>query len=100
MTTTNIKKLRRLAPALHRQCENSCNGKGYIPFKGSFSLADKETYIKEDYTVFDQEINRLESKITVICKEENADVNFQRDPRGWEVEIFENERNVSHLIYN
>lgn len=85
-----IKQVRRLARKHNRQCENNCNGDGYI--KGSYYRLDNDkAYIKEDYNVFDQEIDRIERRILYIL---NPLVNlkwkitFQHDPRGNTVKLF------------
>jgi hypothetical protein len=110
-------KIRILYKQHQRQCENSCNGKGYIPRKGHFSITDKNAYIKDDYTVFDQEIDRLETKIKEYAEKmflvkdkitvQELRVKFQHDPRGATVNLFYNLRhveskqdvNISDILY-
>ena len=114
-----ISSLRRLAPKLHRQCENSCNGSGWV--RGSLyhagavdDYARKEygNHVKSAYTmesdketgsnVFDREIDRLEKLINIeMAKIPGcSDVEIQHDPRGWEIRFKINGRSAEGLIYN
>jgi hypothetical protein len=106
-------KLRKLYKQHQRQCENSCNGKGYIPRKGHFSITDKNAYIKDDFTVFDREIELIEGKIKEYAGKINISEfisiipEFQHDPRGGTVNLFyalknsddKYNKNVSDILY-
>ncbi|CAK0755320.1 conserved hypothetical protein [Azospirillaceae bacterium] len=109
-----IKKISRLARKHHRQCENSCNGEGWV--KGDFYTCSNNTqykpnsfvrnnaYIKDDITIFDKEIERIENKISsMVFPEEKFliehiytrslmrtafRVEFQHDPRGNTVKLY------------
>ena len=96
-----LSSLRRLAPALHRQCENSCNGEGYIPRKGFFRCDNPKSYISDDVTVFDAEIDRLDREINIQlgCIPQVSDVEIQHDPRGLEIKFKINGRSAESLIY-
>lgn len=111
-----ISGIRRFAGKLHRQCENNCNGYGYIPYKGKYyaGFIDewvkkehgrwiKSAYTGEDETVFDLEIERLETKIKDIVDSFPRSVwpivSFQHDPRGWEITLTIAGMDVSTLVY-
>lgn len=88
-----ILSLNKLMKAHRRQCENSCNGQGYIPYKGFY----RNAYIGNDINVFDAEIKKLEAKIKETAKNFNQlvtdgdgvlKVEFQHDPRGYTVKMF------------
>jgi hypothetical protein len=114
-----ISSLRRLAPKLHRQCENSCNGAGWV--RGSkyyaggindYARREHGSFIKSAYTlesdketgenVFDREIDRLEREINIKMGmiKGVSNVVIQHDPRGWEISFLINGMNASGLIYN
>lgn len=109
----HIYSLRRISPKLHRQCENSCNGAGYIPRKGMFYTGTIDDYTRKEYgynvkngnvgdqNVFDIEIDRLEAQIKEIVKQiPGAKVEIQHDPRGWEIKLVVNGFDISEAIYN
>jgi hypothetical protein len=102
LALSSIASLRRLAPALHRQCENACNGEGYIPRKGFFRCDSKEAYISDDVSVFDAEIDRLTKEINIKlgCIPDVDGVEIQHDPRGWEIKFNIKGIGANHLIYN
>ncbi len=105
-------KVKRLYHKHHRQCENACNGAGYI--KGQWyylgAITDyarrtyghdvKSGYVSDDVSVFDIEIKRIEDKIlhvlalrvsnnlsTTLLKE-GWRIEFQHDPRGHTVKLY------------
>jgi len=95
-----IKKISRLARKHHRQCENDCNGEGYI--RGQFYRCDSEKgYFdyKEGITVFTKETETIERKIVGLTVMNKSDfeknrlhktfsVDFQHDPRGCTVKLY------------
>ena len=99
-----INKIRLLTKKHNIQCENSCNGRGYIPRKGMFTLGSEDPngeykdykpgFIKDDYSVFDKECKNIELKIlNAQCEiiENNSyftKIKFQNDPRGATVKMF------------
>jgi hypothetical protein len=114
-----ISSLRRLAPKFHRQCENSCNGAGWINGKiyyagtiDDYAKREYGSFVKSAYTmesdketgenVFDREIDRLTREINIKLGmiPGVSDVVFQHDPRGWEISFNINGFNASGLIYN
>jgi len=109
-----IRKVKRLYHKQHRQCENACNGYGYV--KGqvyylgtiddyahkTYGYNVKSGYISDDVNVFDEESQRLEEKINKIVYQFNHDkyalwrvkpfrVEFQGDPRGYTVKLYYND---------
>ena len=94
-----IKKISRLAHKHHQQCENNCNGEGYI--NGKFYRCDGSTagtYIGDE-TIFNIESTKIENKTIAIISERNKEINnlekkgpftveFQGDPRGATVKIY------------
>ena len=93
-----ILKVARLAKKHHRQCENDCNGAGFLKgvhYTTAFQPKEehngviKSAYVNEDITIFDREIERLETLIDKLLFERSADfkVEFQRDPRGATVKL-------------
>ena len=108
-----IKKLKRLYLKQHKQCENDCNGYGYVKgqmyYTGSIdSYAKREYgynvksgYVSENETVFYAEIDKLEGKINkMLCqfvldkyalwRVKPLKVEFQHDPRGLTVKLYYN----------
>lgn len=106
-----IKRVKRLAMKHHKQCENSCNGSGYVKEQcyyvgaiDNFSRSTcgqnvKSAYVKEDESIFDVEATRIEDKILNIVgaydkKANNLEkkgpftVEFQGDPRGATVKLY------------
>ena len=102
-----VKKISRLARKHQRQCENDCNGEGYI--RGFFYRCDSEKgYFdyKEGITVFTKECEAIEEKINTIIEKANKDklfpngeyaykkdisyfaVKYQGDPRGNTVKLY------------
>jgi len=106
-----IKKIQRLARKHQRQCENSCNGEGWV--NGQFytcaaideqNCQYKSAYIfeDEDLNVFDLEISKIEEKIKSLLgvnhlvspdkdggfSADKYRVEFQGDPRGATVKLF------------
>ena len=101
-------KLKSLSRAHHKQCENSCNGRGYIG-RQCYTLGTvqgtphniKSGYVdltrNDSQTVFDTECDRLEDKMRNIMKnlQSNGKLNnivlgkfeFQGDPRGATVKL-------------
>jgi hypothetical protein len=94
-----IMALRRIAPKLHRQCENDCNGEGYIPKKGFFRCDNPSAYIGDD-TVFTAETERLVKTAQAICTKRGWVCEFQGDPRGWELKITRKGIDLTPLVYN
>jgi len=88
-----LKPLKKLMRAHNRQCENECNGEGYIPRKGFFRLDSQDGYVSPDVSVFDAEIDRLEKEIYDLCVQifgpGKFELEFQRDPRGYTVIVRE-----------
>jgi len=115
LTKAEVKKLRSYTAQLHRQCENSCNGHGRIPYRGNFYTGTIDDWAKKEYghdiqsayyfdgneeTVFDIEIERLEAIIDKIVSDiPGVTVEFQHDPRGWEVKLSIDGLNVSEALY-
>lgn len=95
-----IQKILLLEKQHLRQCENSCNGYGYVPRKGFFYNGTIDEYAKREYgyhvksayiseteeTVFDKEIEKIQDKILKLAKDD-IKVTFQHDPRGRTVQI-------------
>lgn len=93
-----IRKVKRLYHKHSRQCENACNGTGYLNGQ-TYSLGTiddrarreyghsvKSGYVKDDVSVFDIEIDRIEDKIHQVLKK-HADsllikVSERRQSRG------------------
>lgn len=111
-----IKKISRLVKKHQRQCENACNGNGYV--KGDFYYTGKiDDWAKREYgqnvkdayinatenTIFDYEIEKIENSIAKIMDNLNQSkyalyrvkplkLEFQHDPRGNTVKlIYEND---------
>jgi hypothetical protein len=96
-----IKRIQRLSRKHQRQCENDCNGEGWV--RGRFFRCDGSTegaYLPDtETTVFQAEIDRIEKHIWLIIKNASAlnhpekfKVEFQHDPRGSTVKLYyENE---------
>ena len=93
-------KLKSLSRAHHKQCENSCNGRGYIG-RQCYTLGTvqgtphniKSGYVdltrNDSQTVFDQECDRLEDKIRDLLTglKIECDWELQGDPRGATVKL-------------
>ncbi len=112
-----IRKVKRLYHKHSRQCENACNGTGYLNGQ-TYSLGTiddyarreyghnvKSGYVKDDVSVFDVEIERIEDKIlrllgyTTIkpiqqARETMFRVEFQHDPRGYTVKLYYKEEMI------
>jgi len=88
-----LKPLKKLMLAHTRQCENDCNGEGYIPRKGFFRCDNPSAYVSEDVTVFDAEIEKIEKQIGAACVEifgtGRYRADFQHDPRGYTVRVYQ-----------
>lgn len=92
-------KLKSLSRAHHRQCENACNGEGYVGktyygFCHRNGERDDNVYLKDGTDVFTNEIERIEDKIydlATLIKNTNkkriVNIEFQRDPRGATVKV-------------
>lgn len=113
-TCQTVKKVTNLAKAHQRQCENDCNGHGFIPRKGWFTTANpqgtpnsaylnNEPSIEYTETVFDQEIAKIEDKIIKLLKTTCLSAEFQHDPRGATVRIIFTEsgieNNLTEVLY-
>ena len=109
-----IIKIQRLARKHQRQCENSCNGVGYVNGqvystalsygqepgeyeKREYGYNVKSAYINKDNEdcIFDIEAGKIEDRINTLIKEANKKkdkdmffVEFQGDPRGATVKLF------------
>lgn len=83
-----IKKIARLAHKHQRQCENDCNGEGWV--KGEFFRCDGSmagSYVNGgETTIFYVEIIKIEEKIRKLLTKGFV-VEFQRDPRGNTVKL-------------
>jgi hypothetical protein len=105
--------VRRLAKKHHRLAEMSCNGCGYVKGQNyttalsfgnkpdayhvrEFGYGVKSAYLTEDAEndVFDVESERIETKIKALCDKVGFRVEFQGDPRGNTVKLFNGERQV------
>ena len=96
-----VYRLRRLAAKYHRQAENACNGEGYIPRKGFYRCDNDKAYVTPDVSVFDAEMTRLEKEINcAVAGIPGARVEIQNDPRGWEIKLIVNDRDISEVVYN
>lgn len=96
---TALQAIRRLSRKHHRQCENQCNGEGVV--KGWFRRCDSPNgYVREDYSYFDQEIDRLEEKMKTIAGKNDIDIEFQGDPRGYTVRVKINGVDISQMLWN
>ena len=114
-----LSSLRRLAPKLHRQCENECNGVGWVRgtkyYAGNidgYVVREHGSFVKSAYTlesdyqtgenVFSREIDRIEGKIKDLVEffPQTTNIEIQHDPRGWEVKMTINGVDASGLIYN
>ena len=86
-----LRYLMRQTKAHNRQCENACNGQGYIPRKGFFTLADESSYLADDWSVFDASIQRIEDRIEKALKDNKHGwyVKYQHDPRGLTVKVYD-----------
>lgn len=93
-TIVHIHKIRQLAQAHHRPCENACNGEGWIPRKGHFTTGQPNGITKSAYidnteeTLFDLEISHLESNMELKAYQTPFVLEFQHDPRGATVKVF------------
>ncbi|KKL19918.1 hypothetical protein LCGC14_2460690 [marine sediment metagenome] len=108
-----IKKLKRLFLKHHKQCENDCNGVGFVKcrlyytgiiddcVKNLYGLNVKSGWINDTKTVFYAEIDKLEGKINKLVYQCNHEkyglwrvkpykVEFQHDPRGLTVKLYYN----------
>lgn len=99
-----ICKVKRLYHKHQRQCENDCNGIGYVKgelyYTGSiddwarqkYGQHVKSGYVDDNTTVFYAEIERIEAKINNILLRHmppvKFKVEFQHDPRGNTVKLF------------
>ncbi len=97
-------KLKSLAKAHHRQCENLCNLEGYVGRK-YYGFCHRDGQRDVDYylddtkekTVFDVELERIEralSKVTASKSMKIYDLEFQHDPIGATVKI-----NIGGLVF-
>ena len=100
-----LQKINRLRLQHQRPCENACNGVGFIGSKKYYNgriddYARREhgqdiqsAYISnpsedsDGETVFDQEIERIQSKIDLLCLNFGVKPEYQHDPRGWTVKL-------------
>src|SRR5271157_3678671 len=92
-------KIKRLAKAHQRQCENSCNGEGYI--RGSFyTLSDENSFIK-DVSVFEMETDKIQGRIEKLLDKYKGifSVEFQGDPRGATVQLSYKGIDLNNLLY-
>lgn len=109
-----LQKISRLAKAHKRQCENECNGEGWIPRKGFFRLCgpysarvqDAHVSIEDGYSMpeegithFFKEIERLEERMLSLAGGGDFCLEFQYDPRGATVKVFRNGTDYTDLIY-
>lgn len=85
-----IKKVARLAHKHQRQCENDCNGEGWI--RGQFYRCDSKAGYVGENTVFYVERVKIENKIDSLVKwydtKKQWRVEYQHDPRGCTVKLF------------
>lgn len=93
-----IKKIQRLARKHQKQCENSCNGEGWV--NGQFFTCGaideqncqwKSAYIGDDEeSIFDKEASKIEEKIKSLLLKGSYffKVEFQGDPRGATVKLY------------
>lgn len=103
-----IKKIQRLARKHQRQCENACNGEGWL--NGQYYYAGTiDSWIKQqkpfvlsayvtnsETTIFEEAIDKIEAKIDYICSKHSKsgkpsasfNVEFQHDPRGATVKLY------------
>ncbi len=122
-----VLKVKRLAKQHQRQCENSCNGygvvKGQVYYSGMSYGQEPGEYEKREYgynvksayihpeghdyeeeNVFDEEIQKIESKIDGLFLGVGEEthripglkfkVEFQHDPRGNTVKLYYNTRYI------
>ena len=106
-----IQKVRRLARKHQKQCENSCNGVGYVNgqvyycgmiddyAKRTVGASVKSAYSSDDEaSIFDKEVLKIEDKINKLVYQFNwfkytlwkvkpFKVDFQGDPRGATVKL-------------
>jgi hypothetical protein len=97
-----LQQIARLSKKHQRQCENSCNGYGVVNgqmyFSGqideyakqAYGYNVKSSYVKDDISVFDVEIDKIEAKINRLVKNTKFTMEYQHDPRGWTVKVFYN----------
>lgn len=73
-TVVIINRIRNLAKQHHRQCENACNGEGYIPRRGFFTCGQPSQFTKDAYLVPGEEENTyfLAVKVKPITKIERG----------------------------
>lgn len=107
-----IKKIQRLARKHQRQCENGCNGVGYVNsqcyYSGTIDEWSKREYganVKSAYidnteeSIFDKEARKIEEKIVremdslnqtkyVLWLAKPFKVKLQGDPRGNTVNLY------------
>jgi hypothetical protein len=109
----DLNKLRRLARKHHRLAEMSCNGAGWIRGQAyytgqideyarrQYGAGVKSAYLDEDceLDVFDRESVKIEAKIKTLAAAHGLRAEFQGDPRGYTVRIFNGERDISSMIW-
>ena len=100
-------KLRRLAKQHHRLAEYSCNGVGWIKgqcyYNGSIDDYAKRTYgfnVKSSYLdpeceqdIFNLESDKIQDKMIPLAQEINCKLEFQGDPRGYTVKMYDSKGN-------
>lgn len=82
-------KLKSLARAHHRQCENACNGEGYVgrTYYGFCHRDGSHDEVPEN--TFENEIERIENTLESLARSVNlgAAWEVQHDPRGATVRL-------------
>ena len=84
-----VKKVKRLAVQHQRQCENDCNGEGWV--KGKYYKNNSPDAYIDDESIFNIVACEISAKIEkLIVDKKQFSVEFQGDPRGATVKLYYN----------
>ena len=97
-----VKKIKNLAKKHQRIAKMDCNGVGTIngiTYHSGISYGEKpdvygaivkSAYLKDETTVFDRELDKLEGKIEVLILGRLFLAEYEGDPRGQTVKLYYN----------
>ena len=84
-----LMKARRYAARYHRLCEQACNGEGAFEW-----MKDQQERTREEEAAqYEKPFRDIEKRLEKLFEDRSRfiRIEFQRDPRGWEIKLHYNE---------